>query len=202
VTKLTTVTDKTYTALTPFFESGYTVPLRDAMARLLTKVPSRPAFVLEGMGGFGLDTMSVQELWPGVPQRVYECDRTTYEKMLRNIDTMPPACQTNLVAINDFYAGEDKVPDNTLLILSMNTFTLLPRRVEEAAPFFRPDARWVAYVDMAAQRLHLTYRAYGFTERPTYEEYARRSAAVLGRRYIGYERGHRAFNMVLLGERV
>ena len=200
MTKLTTKTDDTYTALTPFFESDYTVPLRDAMARLLTKVPARPAFVLEGMGGFGLDTMSVQTLWPGVPTKVYERDQDTMKRLVDNVRSACPDAPIETYCQD--YTGGDEVPPDTLLILSMNTFTLLPRRREEAAPFFRPNARWVAYVDMAAQRLHLTYKAYGFTERPTYEDYARRSAEVLGRRYIGYEKGFRAFNMILLGERL
>ena len=199
--KLTTKTDQTYTALTPFFESDYTVPLRDAMARLLTRVPQRPAFVLEGMGGFGLDTMSVQTLWPGVQMKVYERDQGTLNRLINNVRSACPDAPIETYCQD--YTGEDIVPPDTLLILSMNTFTLLPRRVEEAAPFFLPAARWVAFVDMSAQRLHLTYRAYGLTkEHHSYDDYLVRAGEVLGRRPIAWERGYRAFNMILLGERV
>lgn len=195
----------TYNASTPMRETRSMVPLQMAMRKALELIPRRPAFVLEGMGGFGLDTESVQMRWPRVDHMVYERDHETFEvlkdkcieilKAQRNTDPQSP------ILMRCDYTGNNQVPPDTLLILSLNNHSLLPSRLEELAPFFRPDAEWVIYVDFAGGRLPVTYQAYGFTERPTFQQYAERSAEHYGRELLGWVKGYQAFNIIVLGRK-
>jgi hypothetical protein len=193
----------TYDANTPMRETASMIPLRDAMRRALALIPRRPAYVLEGMGGFGLDTESIQLRWPGVRHTVWERDTETFIRLGQKcMDIVEKATgSTDIHLYGGDYTGTQDVPPDTLLVLSLNNHSLLPSRLKELEWAFRPAAEWVIYVDFAGGRLHMTYPSYGFKERPTFQEYAERSAEHYGRELLGWEHAYQAFNAIVLGAR-
>ena len=174
------------------------IPLRDAVRRALELIPRRPTFVVEGMGGFGLDTESIQLKWPGVAHTVYERDLETYRVLEeRCLDLMHPP----ELILGD-YTGAGTWYPGGLLVLSFNNHSLLPSRLDELSWAFRPAAECVVYVDFAYARLHLTYKSYGFKERPTFQQYAERSAEHYDRELLGWEHAYQAFTVIALGAKL
>ena len=140
-----------YNQDTPFLDQNLKSVERNvhAFATLLNRVKPPVLYIVEAMGGIGLQSLELQtsfscrhEAWETNPQCFQQLDR---------IEGVKAYCGP--------FPLNQKFGENTLLVLDFNLFTL--KHKDELRGYFETGAGQIIFTDCARGKLHLHPQAYG-----------------------------------------
>ena len=170
------------------------VPLNvEAFGRLLDRFVDKPSAIYEGFGGLGNQTKWLLNRYKCDKHLVWDTDEDCCE-VLREIDGIE-------VFQADFFEQHIEPPDNSLVCVDYNNFTMNPNNVKVLAPICKTGYKWLIGPDLARGKLHLNWDRTYKMERCDYdlyiEEFSKRTVDQFGMKILGYEKAPRSITYVL-----
>lgn len=174
------------------------VPLNvEAFGRLLERHVNEVDHIYEGFGGLGNQTEWLVNQYDPVKHQIWDTDSECVNVLHHRFDKIPYI----EIFQADFFEQHITPPDNSLVCVDYNNFTMNPDNVKRLSSIFESGYRWLIGPDLARGKLHLnwdrTYKIAKCDYDLYIEEFSKRTVDQFGMKILGYEKAPRSITYVL-----
>lgn len=168
----------------------------EAFGKLLTMSGVKPKVIYEGFGGLGHQTKwLVDNLSSDCKKHlVWDTDEECCEILKAKFPNIE-------VFQADFFEQHINPPQDSLVCVDYNNFTMNPTNIKRLAPIFNTGYRWLIGPDLARGKLHLNWERTYHIEECDYDvyikEFSKRTKEQFGMKIKGYVKAPRSITYVL-----